>query len=140
MKEHIEEIRKFVPEPAEIYLHGSRSKLTDLPDDTDWDYAVDYIYIDQILRAHELGWTECVDKSYLDSNSSVVLEKTIGVDKVQVSSRQSLYLFKTVWESLPLELYREFHEDDDNVRLKDWLETHYSLKANEWNWCERAPF
>jgi hypothetical protein len=106
---HEQEIRKFYPE-GEIYLHGSRRKAAeigkwDLPEGTDYDYAVDYLEIGRIEKALGYGWKECVDKSYLDSNSSVVLETNINGDKVQVSARQSLERYKKAFEDIPAEEY-----------------------------------
>ena len=127
---HEKEIRKFYPE-GEIYLHGSRRKALDigkcdLPDNTDYDYAVDYMYIDQIDKALTGGWKECVDKSYLDSNSSVVLEKIIRGDKVQVSARQSLGVYKKAFESISAEDYFQNFWKKDKEAYRHRLECEYA--------------
>lgn len=131
---HEKEIRKFYPN-GEIYLHGSRRKALeigkwDLPEGTDYDYAVDYLVISRIDTAIRNGWKECVDKSYLDSNSSVVLEKEIRGDKVQVSARQSLEVYKKAFESISAEEYFRDYWKKGKEEYKYRLELEYA-KHNE---------
>lgn len=135
---HEKEIRKFYPH-GEIYLHGSRRKAAeigkwDLPEGTDYDYAVDYLYIKFIDTALRNGWKECVDKSYLDSNSSVVLERDIRGDKVQVSARDPLEVYKKAFESIPAEEYfdKYWKKPENRCKYTSRLEALYRENNPQW--------
>ena len=100
---------------GEVWLHGSRrmsSRLLpwetmELPEGTDWDYAAQHKQPWQQMErvAYKNGWTEVVDKSYMDNNTAFVYEKTIDGEKVQVSLRQCLPTYKACFNSVDPDFY-----------------------------------
>lgn len=129
---HEKAIRKFTN--GEIYLHGSRRMAErlgrEMPKDTDYDYAVDYLDSPALVRAFDLGWVECVDKSYTDENTSVVIEKYIDGDKVQVSSRFCLHIYKDIFESIDPQYYFDVFRKD-KTRFREWLLEQYPAKFDD---------
>lgn len=133
--EHEEEIRKFLPEGNTLYLHGSRAKLENMPVEIDYDYATERLYLENMYKAFDNGWEEIVSQSYVDDNTSLVFQKMIGKDKVQVSARTNLDTYKTVFESMPLEVYKAFRDKNDKEGLKNYLNKEYARVENRmWEW------
>lgn len=129
---HHLEIRKFKPCPNEIYLHGSRNKFSliglEIPENTDWDYAVPALYQTEIDKAIEFGWEVKNCDSYLDVNTATVLEKTINGEKIQVSSREHLPTYITIFESIPLDKYIKYLRPDKKL-MADYLAVQYAMSG-----------
>lgn len=99
----------------DIYLYGSVGKLGSFEGDdlaifdenSDYDYAVqDSVKVAGELRA--LGWEEKQNLAYQDSMTVKVFEGRLDGERVQVSLRNNLPLFKEVWSSVPCEFYWRF--------------------------------
>ena len=103
---------------GEVFLHGSRgmvkrelfSKREHLVKNSDWDYAAQHHqpwekHYSKII-AH--GWEEIETKSYGDSNTAFVFEKTIDGQKVQVSLRHDIDLYKHCVYSVDYDFYWKY--------------------------------
>lgn len=102
---------------GDVFLHGSRGMYNksfyltpQLPQSTDWDYAAQHTQsCQQLLEdAIKAGWVECVDKSYMDDDTTFVFERSINGNKVQVSMRQNLLRYKDCFNSIDVDFYFKY--------------------------------
>ncbi len=128
---HIKEIKKLLGKNKEIYLHGSRRMAEQLnvtsllPSDTDYDYAVQWWDCGKTLfeLVEENGWDVLGDKSYRDVNNTVVAQKMIGLDKVQVQFKKNLALYQAVFESINPSFYFDKFYKKDRDGYKAYLKS-----------------
>lgn len=127
---HLKEIRKILGKNKEMYLHGSRRMAEQinvtslLPSDTDYDYAVQWHPTTIGLDAYcaKFGWRYLGDKAYKGKNNTVVVEKMLDGDKVQVQFKLNLEVYKEVFESLNPSYYFDKFYKKNRDEYKAWLE------------------
>lgn len=130
-KEHFNEIKKAVPWVTEdrVFLNGSRYMLprvtmsVEIPEGTDYDYAIDRVEVRDINRFFSKGWKEVLTESYKDANTSCVFEKIIDGDKVQVMSRidldEYIYAFTKIKPNVYYSMWRDRRRDDLTAALEE---------------------
>jgi len=151
------DLEKELPKLGEFFLHGSRGRLglsfglstskksyTEDVKNSDWDFACQHVkefhsWQEQDLYMKERGWTECVDKSYLDNDTAFVYEKMLGKNKIQISFRQNLDRYKTIWYLIPEEFYFKYlWKKSENCfpveERRQFFNTMYGIYDNGRDW------
>jgi hypothetical protein len=106
-----------VPSMHDLYLYGSLSKggikgysILDesIGENTDYDFAVQHSAQLQSELCLSTFWKEKQELNYQDSMTERVYEAVFEGEKVQLSLRKDLHIFKTVWESIEPTFYWKY--------------------------------
>lgn len=91
-------------------LCGSRSKLTDLPVETDWDFAAPND-IDTMAALEAQGFKK-TKHSYFDNQTAVVYSKlqfdVNTFTNIQVALKKDFDLFVKVWDSITPSFFEKY--------------------------------
>lgn len=133
---------------GEVFLHGSRfmaeraGKTALLPESTDYDYAAQHTqpWQEIVAKAESLGWVEIVTESYKDNDTAFVFERVVDGKKVQVSLRQNLARYKSVFEGIDPEYYFQYLwkgsvnclSVEERRKYYNKLYAEYDIKMYDW--------
>ena len=98
--------------------------------ESDWDFVTDYMLLDEINEWLSDGWVELDNQSYLDRNTSIVLEKVIFGEKVQVSMKNDVHLYLEAVDDLDAEEY--FKVRTDKKALAELMKKQYMALGATW--------
>ena len=130
------------PELGEFYLYGSTSKIVrdiwgtsvgSFDKNSDYDFAI------QLTPASEdaiKGFAQnTTNYAYADASTKGVYECEVDGEKVQISLRYKLNLFKELWESIPVDFYWQYINKRSptvmpKMMIKDYFDQLYKLVEN----------
>ena len=102
---------------GEFYLFGSTSMIggkfdpdmgESFDDESDYDYALEYTEATKKMLDEHKGWSRLADKDYMDSFTLQVYQGTVDGQKVQISLKKDLALFKEAWSSISKPFYWKY--------------------------------
>lgn len=130
------------PELGEFYLYGSTSKIManiwgtpigNFDKNSDYDFAIQLTPdSEDVIKGFAQNTT---NYTYADASTKGVYECEVDGERVQISLRYKLNLFKELWESIPVDFYWQYINKRSptvmpKMMIKDYFDQLYKLVEN----------